>query len=160
MVVPVSTVIAGSVLVAFEYYQMPIYSATFMAVMLGFMLLIISLNITPEYLSSLIANVSSKDTYKQQEIRAELKRLELSDARYVLLQGVTSTNVTEAKFALDTLWNLSGKDILLELPEDLYEALNEMQSCILLAMQEKLGNTEQEQQLFEQINTVLHTKGV
>lgn len=167
IVVPASTVLAGIVLISFDYFQMPIYEATFMAVMLGFMLLIISLNVTPEYLSSLIKNMDADDKYKQQEAVDELRRLEISDARYVLLQSISSDNESEALFALEKLWSTynddtsadSGGFIGSELLEDFQQILPQMLPSVLLILLRNLGNHQNEIQLRSDITVLLSSAG-
>jgi len=158
MVVPLSTVLAGSLLVLFDYVQMPIYSVAFMAVMMGFMLLIISLNISPEYLSSLIANISPRDNYRQREIKVELQRLERSDARYVLLQSLCSVRKEEAAFAMTTLEELIGDSGFVELVADIREILPELHQSVLPSLMNKFGVSQTELLLKHDIQLLIEQR--
>jgi ATP/ADP translocase len=114
---PASIAAAGGLLLVFREMNEPIHNVSFVAVVLGFLLIILALNITPEYLKALLSNFKPDDSDNRGQVMAEIDRLEVSDIRYVLLDSISANDLDEAKFALQKLLEYRDEELFEELEE-------------------------------------------
>jgi ATP:ADP antiporter, AAA family len=140
LVLPLCTGAAGGIIILLStILEQPVYSLGFVAVTLGFLLIALALNITPEYLSSLLRNFQSSSPDRLRDILEEISRMEVSDARYVLMGSVVKQDIKEASFAVEKLFEIRDDELL----HDLEEALPEMQPETvkqIVGILEKEGN--------------------
>lgn len=126
-IMPVSIGIAGLLLVYFTSINEPIYNITFMSICMGLMLIILGLNITPDYLIAMLSNIDSSDSSNRQDVLKEISKLTASDAKYALIQSVTSKDEEEAMFAVDKLTAMQDDELF----EDLEDIVEHIQPNIL-----------------------------
>lgn len=120
IVLPLGSGAAGGIIVLLSsVLGQPVYSVAFVSVCLGFLLIALALNITPEYLSSLLRNFQFSRPGRLREILDEIGRLEVSDARYTLMHSVVKQDVKEASFAVEKLFEIRDDELLFDLEEAL-----------------------------------------
>lgn len=118
VVSPISFASAGGILMVFAARGEPEHNLAFVAIVLAFLLMVIGMSITPEYLQSLLAHLDPAKVGERAEVLGEIARLEKNDARYVLLRSVTSGDLDEALFAIDHLFSMKDPDLI----EDILES--------------------------------------
>jgi AAA family ATP:ADP antiporter len=141
LVFPASIAAAGGILLVFRAAHEPIHNVSFVAVVLGFLLIVLALNITPEYLKALLSNFHPDDERNREQVMKEISRLEKSDIRYVLLDSITATDLDEARFAVEKLLEYSDQ----ELYEELQEVLHSLRPEILRMIKARISNEDLEQ---------------
>lgn len=142
MILPTSAAAAGAFLIAFRQIEEPVYSVSCIGVLLGFLLIALGLNLTPDYLKSLLARIRPQDERSRQEILLEMSRLESSDARYALLDSLASENLQEATFAAEQLMQAPDEDLF----ADIEEVLSQIQPKVLVVIESLLSNRDRESQ--------------
>lgn len=116
IVFPLSIACAGLVLVWFKYSHEPAYHVAFCAVVVGFLVLVMAMDIRPEYLRALITH-TAHDHSARAALFDEISKLSVSESRQVLLQSLTVANGEEAALAAQLL----AKDYDHSLLDDLME---------------------------------------
>lgn len=114
---PLSIGLAGALLLLFKSTDQPVYSIAFAGATIGFLLLVVALNIAPDYLRSRMASASTQDPNDRNNLLAELATVPLSETRYVFLESITSKNLTEALFAAEQLSGQADEELLYDLAE-------------------------------------------
>jgi ATP/ADP translocase len=119
---PLSIACAGLVLVWLRQHNEPTYNVAFCSVVIGFLVLIMAMDIGPEYLRALLMNTKSDDNRARAALLDEIGKLSLSESRQVLLQTLEAPQLNEAKLAA----RLLAKDYDYTLIEDLAEVLHSL----------------------------------
>ncbi len=137
---PISVAGAGAILLLFRYFEEPIYNISFLAVTLSFLLVVIALNLTPDYLKALLQNLKPGDLAHRDEVLREIKKLSDNDARYVLIDSVTADDSSEAVFAVKKLFEIRDHDLI----SDLMEVVDAIKPEALTEILKKLTREDQE----------------
>lgn len=122
---PLSIALAGGLLLMFRSTGQPVYSIAFAGASIGFLLLVVALNIAPDYLRARLATTSESDEKERVGLLDELSGLPSSETRYVFLDSITSKNLAEAVFAADQLSMMADEELiedLLEIVEGIHPA--------------------------------------
>lgn len=137
-VAPAGMASAGILLIYFRQVEEPMHNLGFIALSLGFLLLVMALNITPDYLKALLGNVDPRNAHGRAEILREAGNLEQSDIRYVLLESVSAENEQEALFAVEKLFEQQDEELLL----DLEEIIDDIHPAALRAIWQRMNAQE------------------
>jgi hypothetical protein len=127
IVAPASIAGAGGLLIYFRSLGEPTHNVAFVAISLAFLLMVLALSITPEYLSALLANIHPGATAHREQVLGEIAKLEVNDARYVLLQSLTSRDMEEAKFAVERLFHIKDEELI----NDMLESAPKMHTAVI-----------------------------
>ena len=127
VVAPTSMAAAGALLLLFRQLQEPVYNIAFVGVVLAFLLAIVALNVAPEYLAALVETIDLAKMEHQRELMDEFSKLEDSDARYVLLHGMTGSDTGQALFAARALFERRDEYLI----EDIEEVLPRLSRQVL-----------------------------
>lgn len=138
VVAPISMAGAGGILMLFAARGEPGHNLAFVAIVLAFLLMVIGMSITPEYLQSLLAHLHPDQADERGEVLAEIAKLESNDARYVLLRSVTSPDLPEALFAIEHLFSIKDPDLL----EDILESGAKMRMEALREVERRMSEEE------------------
>lgn len=103
IVFPLSIACAGIILTFFRYFNEPIYNVTFSAVVVGFLVLILAMDIRPDYLRSLLGNAHKNSGISNEGLHDAILDLPLSEARGILLDELYSNDKDRVDFALSEL---------------------------------------------------------
>lgn len=134
IIFPASIASAGLILLWFRHLHEPVYNVAFVAISLGFLLIILGLNLTPDYLKSLLGNFQSDDESNRSRVIDAVSKLPESDIHYVLLDSLSSQDLAEARFALEHLFQHPS----VELFEDIQEILPRVRPDIARELQERM----------------------
>ncbi len=134
VVAPASIAGAGGLLIYFRSLGEPTQNVAFVAVSLAFLLMVLALSITPEYLRALLANIQPGATEFREQVLGEIAKLETNDARYVLMQSLTSDDLEEAKFAVERLFAIKDDDMI----EEMLESAPKMQVAVLTDIEQHM----------------------
>ncbi|PCJ56014.1 MAG: hypothetical protein COA79_20085 [Planctomycetota bacterium] len=150
-VVPLATALSGVGLILLVKYEEPIYNVAFLGICLSFVLIVFGLNLTPDYLKSLLSNIKPSDHLRRQEVLNEIGKLDLSDTRYVMLDAITSDDHLEAEFAFKKLTEIKDD----ELVEDITEIMHRIQPEILTQLSEffKINFPDNYEEFESKLNT-------
>lgn len=138
VVAPLSMASAGGILMLFASRGEPAHNLAFVAIVLAFLLMVIGMSITPEYLQSLLAHLHPDKAEERNEVLGEIAKLESNDARYVLLQSVTSPDLEEALFAIEHLFSIKDSELL----EDILESGGRMRIEALQDVARRMSEEE------------------
>jgi ATP/ADP translocase len=138
MVAPIGMASAGILLIYFRHIEEPMYNLGFIALALALLLLVMALNITPDYLKALLAHVDPHNSNGRAEILREAGKLEQSDIRYVLLESVSARSEQEALFAVEKLFEQQDEELLF----DLEEMIDDIHPAALHAIWQRMNAQE------------------
>lgn len=138
VVAPIGMAGAGILLIYFRHIEEPMYNLGFIALVLGLLLLVMALNITPDYLKALLGHVDPRNSLGRAEILREAGKLEQSDIRYVLLESVSAKSEQEALFAVEKLFEQQDEELLL----DLEEMIDDIHPAALRAIWQRMSAQE------------------
>ncbi|MCE9599602.1 MAG: HEAT repeat domain-containing protein [Spirochaetia bacterium] len=132
IVMPLSTAVAGGLLLWTNNSSEPMHNIAFIGLNLAFLLVVVALNVNSDYLKALLFNLNSRDMDLRSQAMSEFGKLEDTETRFVLLQSVSSPDADSALFALDMLKNTAeGHE---ELVEDLCEAIGTVQPRVKIGI--------------------------
>lgn len=138
MIIPASIAAAGGLLIAFRRTSEPTHNIAFVAVTLSFLLMVLGLSVAPEYLRSLLANIRPDATAHREQVLQEIAKLPTNDARYVLMQSLTSHDLTEARFAVERLFAIKDPDLI----DDMLESASKMSPEVLQVIESHMTPDE------------------
>jgi ATP/ADP translocase len=114
---PVSVALSGLLLMSFSYFNQPMYNVAFAAIVVGFLVLVMGMDVRPDYLRSLLANSDDTDTKAREALMDEISRLSLNESRVLLLESLQSDREDEALFAVQKLLDTYDRFLLEDLQE-------------------------------------------
>jgi ATP/ADP translocase len=117
IVFPLSIACAGVILAFFRYFNEPIYNVTFSAVVVGFLVLILAMDIRPDYLRSLLGNAHKNSGINHDGLHDAILDLPLSEARSILLDELYTEDKERIAFALSELKKQIDEAFLEELQD-------------------------------------------
>ena len=138
VVAPASIAAAGGLLIYFRRLGEPTHNVAFVAIALAFLLMVVALGITPEFLSALLANLQPGAIEHREQVLGEIAKLETNDARYVLMQSLTAQDLEEARFAVERLFKIKDDDMI----EEMLESASKMQVAVLKDIEEHMTEGE------------------
>ncbi len=138
IVVPVSMACAGALLMLFAQRQEPEHNLAFVGVALAFLLMVFAMSVTPEYLGALLSYLRPEDVEHRNEVLGEIAKLEDNDARYVLLQSLSTDDIAEARFALDRLFQIQDAELI----PDLLESGSQMRKEVLMDIERRMSDED------------------
>ena len=138
VVAPASIAAAGGLLIYFRRLGEPTHNVAFVAVTLAFLLMVVALGITPEFLSALLANLQPGATEHREQVLGEIAKLETNDARYVLMQSLTAHDLEEARFAVERLFKIKDDDMI----EEMLESAPKMQVAVVKDIEDHMTESE------------------
>jgi hypothetical protein len=138
VVAPASIAAAGGLLIYFRQLGEPTHNVAFVAVALAFLLMVVALGITPEFLSALLANLQPGATEHREQVLGEIAKLETNDARYVLMQSLSARDMEEARFAVERLFKIKDDDMI----EEMLESASKMQVAVVKDIEEHMTEAE------------------
>jgi len=137
-ILPLGTALAGGSLIVFEMLGEPIYNVTFLALTLAFVLVVLALNLTPDYIKARVENTDCAAAAPRAELEQEIDRLAPMDVHYVLMQSLISDNKPEALFAATKLVQLHDQEML----EDIEELMDELDADVLATFMGELAQED------------------
>ena len=117
IVFPLSIACAGIILTLFRYFNEPIYNVTFTAVVVGFLVLILAMDIRPDYLRSLLGNAHKNSGISKDGLHDAIVDLPVSEARGILLDELYSSDKKRIEFAISELKTQVDEALLEELQD-------------------------------------------
>jgi len=132
---PVSVAFSGLLLMSFSYFNQPMYNVAFAAIVVGFLVLVMGMDVRPDYLRSLLANSDETDTKAREALMDEISRLSLNESRVLLLESLQSEREDEALFAVDKLLDTYDRFLL----EDLREIREKISANVLVALTDAMA---------------------
>jgi len=127
---PASVACSGLLLLSFGYFEQPMYNVAFAAVVVGFLVLVMGMDVRPDYLRSLLANSDEGNTKARAALMDEISRLSLNESRVLLLESLQTNREDEALFAVQKLLDTYDRFLL----EDLREIQARIQPRVLTAL--------------------------
>lgn len=127
---PISVACAGLLLMSFRYFDQPLYNVAFAAVVVGFLVLVMGMDVRPDYLRSLLANGDAVDSKAREALMDEISRLSLNESRVLLLESLQADREDEALFAVQKLLDTYDHFLL----EDLLEIKVKIRPAVLTAL--------------------------
>lgn len=130
IIFPLSIACAGALLALFRLWEEPVYNVTFTAVVVGFLVLIMAMDIRPDYVRSLLRNGGIRDNNTQGGADDELAHLSISEARMLLFDELHSDDPRRVDLAIARLIASSDDTLAIDvaelerpLPSDIRERL-------------------------------------
>lgn len=130
MMFPASVGFSGMMLMAFSYFNQPLYNVAFTAVAVGFLVLVMAMDVRPDYLRSLLANGDETNHKAREALLAEISLLSLNESRVLLLESLQTDREDEAMFAVQKLLDTYDHFLL----EDLQEIKARIQPNVMSAL--------------------------
>ena len=130
MMFPASVGFSGMLLMAFSYFNQPLYNVAFTAVAVGFLVLVMAMDVRPDYLRSLLANGDESNSNAREALLAEISLLSLNESRVLLLESLQTDREDEAMFAVQKLLDTYDHFLL----EDLQEIKARIQPTVMAAL--------------------------
>jgi ATP/ADP translocase len=127
---PASVALSGLLLLSFKYFDQPMYNVAFAAIVVGFLVLVMGMDVRPDYLRSLLANSDEGNKKAREALMDEISRLSLNESRVLLLESLQTDREDEALFAVQKLLDTYDHFLL----EDLQEIKQRIQPNILTAL--------------------------
>lgn len=127
---PASVACSGLLLLSFKYFEQPMYNVAFTAVAVGFLVMVMAMDIRPDYLRSLLANSDRGNVKARRALMDEIARLSLSESRVLLLESLQTDREDEALFAVEKLLDTYDHFLL----EDLQEIKQRIQPSVMAAL--------------------------
>lgn len=124
---PASVACAGLLLLSFSYFHQPLYNVAFTALVVGFLVLVMGMDVRPDYLRSLLANSDDTNPSAREALLDEVSRLSLNESRVLLLESLQSDREDEALFVVPKLLDTYDQFLL----EDLCEIRERIQPPVL-----------------------------
>lgn len=143
---PASVACSGLLLLSFKYFNQPMYNVAFAAIVVGFLVLVMAMDVRPDYLRSLLANGDEYHAQARAAMMDEIARLSLNESRVLLLESLQTDRKDEALFAVQKLLDTYDRFLL----EDLQEIKSRIQPGILTALTSAMaarGIPEKDRQL-------------
>lgn len=117
LIFPVSIMLAGVLILSFRALGEPIYNVAFVGLAMAFLLVVLALNVTPDYLKALLGRIAKQNEEERLEMLDEIAKVSESDTYYVLLQSITSHDQAEADFAVSQIQAMDVRDMFIDLEE-------------------------------------------
>jgi AAA family ATP:ADP antiporter len=127
---PASVACAGVLLMSFDYFHQPLYNVAFTALVIGFLVLVMGMDVRPDYLRSLLANSDDSNPVAREALLDEVSRLSLNESRVLLLESLQSDREDEALFVVPKLLDTYDRFLL----EDLCEIRERIQPSVLTTL--------------------------
>jgi ATP/ADP translocase len=127
---PASVACSGLLLLSFRYFEQPMYNVAFAAIVVGFLVLVMGMDVRPDYLRSLLANSDEGNKKARAALMDEISRLSLNESRVLLLESLQTDREDEALFAVQKLLDTYDHFLL----EDLQEIKERIQPKIMAAL--------------------------
>ena len=127
---PTSVACSGLLLLSFKYFEQPMYNVAFAAIVVGFLVLVMGMDVRPDYLRSLLANSDQGNQKARAALMDEISRLSLNESRVLLLESLQTDREDEALFAVQKLLDTYDHFLL----EDLQEIKLRIQPNIMSAL--------------------------
>jgi hypothetical protein len=127
---PASVAFSGLLLMSFSYFNQPMHNVAFAAIAVGFLVLVMAMDVRPDYLRSLLANGDEGNSKARTALLAEIGRLSLNESRVLLLESLQTDREDEALFALQKLLDTYDHFLL----EDLQEIKMRIQPRVMSAL--------------------------
>jgi ATP/ADP translocase len=127
---PASVACSGVLLMSFGYFNQPMYNVAFAAIVIGFLVLVMGMDLRPDYLRSLLANSDEGNRKARAAMLDEISRLSLNESRVLLLESLQTDREDEALFAVQKLLDTYDHFLL----EDLREIKPRIRPQVLKAL--------------------------
>jgi hypothetical protein len=127
---PASVACSGLLLLSFKYFDQPMYNVAFAAIVVGFLVLVMGMDVRPDYLRSLLANSDGGNKKAREALMDEISRLSLNESRVLLLESLQTDREDEALFAVQKLLDTYDHFLL----EDLQEIKQRIQPNVMAAL--------------------------
>lgn len=114
---PASVAFSGLLLMSFSYFNQPMYNVAFASIVVGFLVLVMAMDVRPDYLRSLLANGDEGNHKAREALLDEISRLSLSESRVLLLESLQADREDEALFAVQKLLDTYDHFLLEDLQE-------------------------------------------
>jgi hypothetical protein len=138
VIIPVSIAAAGGCLIAVRRLAEPTHNIAFMGITLSFLLMVLALGIAPEYLAALVSHMTPGPSEHREQVLEEIAKLPTNDARYVLMQSITSRDLDEARFAVERLFLIKDEELL----NDIFESAHSMRTEVLRDVEARMSDEE------------------
>jgi len=137
IVEPVSTALAGVILILLGFIQTPIHIISLITFGLSIFWILLTLNVKSDYLRALVENLSSHDVELRILAINQLSQMKDANTTHILLEAVSSSNEDVACFALELLQEIRNDGFVEELCQILPDARPNVQIAILSALCER-----------------------
>ena len=102
IVFPLSIACAGLLLVFFTTHAEPVHNIAFCSVAIGFLVVVMALDIPLDYLSSLLEHTDDNEQ-RRAELLREISALGINEARYVISGALRTKNTATVRQAVESL---------------------------------------------------------
>lgn len=136
--VPASMGVAGGLLILFTRWGEPGHNLAFVSIVLAFLMMVIGMSLTPEYLQALLTHLHPDDVEHRREILTEIGKLEDNDARYVLLQSLDTDDLEQARFAVERLFTIKDQELI----PDILESASRIRVEVLREIEQRMDDEE------------------
>lgn len=131
---PASVAASGLLLMSFKYFDQPIHNVAFTSIVVGFLVLVMAMDVRPDYLRSLLTNSDEGNDKRREALLDEISRLSLSESRVLLLESLQVDRETEALFAVQRLLDTYDHFLLEDLQEIKARISPKVMSALTTAM--------------------------
>jgi hypothetical protein len=130
--------VAGGLLILFTGRGEPGHNLAFVSIVLAFLMMVIGMSLTPEYLQALLTHLHPGDVEHRREVLAEIAKLEDNDARYVLLQSLDTDDLEQALFAVERLFQIKDQELI----PDILESASKIRIEVLREIERRMDDDE------------------
>ena len=135
IIFPASIACSGVVLMLFRFWDEPTYNIAFTSVVVGFLVLIMAMDIRPDYLRSLLTHADPRNFQLKAALLTEISHLSLNESRHILLGSLLAEDEEEAVFAATKLRERFDSTLF----EDLHELPRAVRPTVMAVLEEGLS---------------------